>query len=469
MLPEKFVDRMKNMLGEEYSAFLESYERKRYQALRVNPLKGGREAFLQKFSGGHGKKETEGNIESLPQELAPVPWCADGFYYEESETFRPGRHPYHEAGVYYIQEPSAMAPAGYLNVQPGMRVLDLCAAPGGKSTQIAAAMRGKGILVSNEIHSGRAKILSENIERMGIVNAIVTNETPQRLSAVFGEYFDRIMVDAPCSGEGMFVKNESAVTEWSPENVERCAKRQDDILEEAYQMLACGGRMVYSTCTFAPREDEGSVERFLKRHPDMCTVPVKRYQGMEAGSLSDTIRLWPHKLKGEGHFVAVLEKAAGNVKERRECSNGQEKGISQKSCGDFLRFVKENLKTLPEGILVNFGEQLYLLPEEAPALKGLKVVRPGLHLGTNKKNRFEPAHAYALAQSSGGTRHEAQVRKEQALSYIAGETFPWRGEAGWYLITLDGYSLGWGKLAGGVMKNHYPKGLRKNLPLICQP
>lgn len=464
MLPKEFLDRMETMLGEEYPAFLESYERKRYHALRVNPLKGSRETFLQKIRQNTAVGEENG------ERFSPVPWCADGFYYEDplsgeetgAEEFRPGKHPYHEAGVYYIQEPSAMAPAGYLDVRPGMRVLDLCAAPGGKSTQIAAAMRGKGIFVANEIHGARAKILAENMERLGVVNGIVTNETPQRLADVFEAYFDRIMVDAPCSGEGMFVKNQEAAREWSEENVVMCAQRQDEILDQAYRMLALGGRMVYSTCTFAPLEDEGSVQRFLERHPDMRTVPVELAEGMEAGILEHTIRLWPHKLRGEGHFAAVLEKASGEADgEKRECGNGREKGISGKACADFFGFAEENLQIAPDGIFTAFGDQLYLLPEECPSLKGLKVVRPGLHLGTSRKNRFEPSHALALALDGQDVLRTAEIGITGAVSYIRGETFPWDGDKGWYLITVDGYSLGWGKLAGGTMKNHYPKGLRR--------
>lgn len=253
MLPQEFLERMENMLGEEYPAFLKSYDIARYQALRLNPQKGDDASFLNRM------------VFSLER----VPWAEHGYYYTAQDT--PGKHPYHEAGVYYIQEPSAMAPAAYLTRQmadgAGERILDLCAAPGGKSTQIAAAMAGRGILISNEIHPARAKILSENIERMGIANAVVTNETPQRLAEHFSEYFTRIMVDAPCSGEGMFRKNEEACEQWSTQNVELCADRQDEILDCAASMLAGGGRLVYSTCTFAPAEDEGSIGRFLERHP----------------------------------------------------------------------------------------------------------------------------------------------------------------------------------------------------------
>lgn len=368
-----------------------------------------------------------------------------------------------------------MAPVTFLGAQPGERILDLCAAPGGKSTQIASRMCNEGILVSNEIHPARAKILSENIERMGIRNAMVTNETPERLAQVFQDYFDRILVDAPCSGEGMFRKNEDACGEWSQENVELCAGRQDEILDYAAQMLRPGGRLVYSTCTFAPAEDEGTVSRFLSRHPEFFIVPTEAGWGMSRGvaawageygtaGIEQTIRLWPHKLRGEGHYAAVLQKR-GEVGEdyRGYSRNGLEKGVSEKECGEYLSFAGEFLKTSLEGNYLKYGEQLYLIPRELPSVKGLKVLRPGLHLGTLKKNRFEPSHALALALKPEEVVHcyELDSASAAAVSYLSGQTFPAEGEKGWYLIAVDGYSIGWGKLAGGIMKNHYPKGLRK--------
>ena len=455
MLPQDFLKRMEEMLGEEYQAFLDSYENEKYQALRLNPLKG----------------DTTVMKEALPFSLEPVAWEPNGFYYKNEE--HPGKHPYHEAGVYYIQEPSAMAPAGYLLVKPGEKVLDLCAAPGGKSTQLGAALLGEGLLVCNEIHPARAKILSENIERMGIANALVTNETPQRLSAHFSDYFDKILVDAPCSGEGMFRKNEEACTEWSLSNVRLCAERQDEILDCAAGMLAPGGRMVYSTCTFAPAENEGSISRFLQRHPEFAIEEVPIYEGMERGrkewaecdadGIGYTIRLWPQYLHGEGHYLAVLKKAGEKLSEGY-VENGQQKTIPAKEAEVFLTFAKETLThKLPERYM-RFGEQLYLIPKDMPSIEKLKVVRPGLHLGTMKKNRFEPSHALALSLKPNEAVHvcELNIDEPQIKAYLRGETFFYEGEKGWYLITVNGYSIGWGKLAGGVMKNHYPKGLRKN-------
>ena len=472
MLPEQFSERMKNMLGEEYEEFENSYAREKMQALRFNPLKGEKEAFLKK----------------VPFSLQQVSWSENGYYYEKEDA--PGKHPYHEAGVYYIQEPSAQLPASLLQACPGERILDLCSAPGGKATQIAGAMKGEGLLICNEYVASRAKILSENVERMGIRNALVVNETPQRLADIFPGYFHRIMVDAPCSGEGMFRKNEEAHTEWSPENVQMCADRQDEILDAAASMLMPGGRMVYSTCTFAPLENECSIARFLLNHPDFKVVEVPFLEGMDPGNphwaeaemngldesireqLSKTIRLWPHKIKGEGHFATVLQKEGelaevpGAVVFSR---NGLEKTSPLKDCKELDEFLKKEIKaswlsTAKSNSYLKFKDNIYLLPKEMPGLKGLKVQRSGLQIGVLLKNRFEPSHALALALTAQEVVHSWNLDgdSEEARNYLKGGTFTAEGEKGWYLITVDGYSMGWGKLAGGIMKNHYPKGLRKN-------
>ncbi len=502
MLPEAFLQRMQGMLGEEYREFLESFEREPYRALRLNALKIGAD--------GRSAAELFGAAGLHPEK---VPWAEDGYYYEAGD--QPGRHPFHAAGVYYIQEPSAMAPVELLGVSPGQRVLDLCAAPGGKSTQIASKLKGRGFLLCNEIHPARAKILSENIERMGVVNACVTNETPAHLAEVFPAYFDRVLVDAPCSGEGMFRKNDAACEEWSPENVHMCAKRQDEILDCAAEMLCAGGRLVYSTCTFAPEEDEGSVSRFLQRHPEFGLLPVdimdmeKERLGLKgcdgvpayaedpAPGLEGALRMAPHRIRGEGHFAAVLQKG-GNLRPgfRRGAKSGNVRGIAEKELGEFPQFCRENLRLAGQaaasggsvlempgaasglsvaGLLeeaaggrpgvsqyIRFGENIYLVPADMPGLKGLKVLRPGLHLGVLKKNRFEPSHALALAVSPQDVAHLWNLKADspEAAAYLNGQTFPAEGEKGWYLICVDGFGIGWGKLAGGIMKNHYPRGLR---------
>ncbi len=454
MLPIDFVNRMKEMLGEEYAAFETGYEKPRFQALRFNPLKGDRTEFLDK----------------VDFHLKPVSWAENGYYYQVEDA--PGKHPFHEAGVYYIQEPSAMAPVPFLEVKPGERVLDLCAAPGGKSTQIAADLQGKGLLVCNEIHPARAKILSENVERMGIRNAIVTNETPERLAEVFAGYFDKILVDAPCSGEGMFRKNEEASIQWSLENVELCGERQDGILDCADRMLRPGGRLVYSTCTFAPTENEGSISRFLERHQEYSIVASQKPESFAPGraewcqfptdGIELTMRIWPHISDGEGHYLAVLQKCGESDGEVRSLY-GLEKSVNPKELTEYREFAKECLKVDLNGVYIKYGDQLYLGPENMPSLYKLKVLRPGLHLGTMKKNRFEPSHALALALKSSEVEysHDLSLEDGSALRFLGGQTFPIEAGKGWHLITVEGYSMGWGKAAGGIMKNHYPKGLRK--------
>ena len=457
MLPVEFQNRMQEMLGEEYEALLKGYDKPRFHALRRNPLKIQKDEFL--------------NI--IPFELREVPWAEHGYYYENTD--QPGKHEFHEAGLYYIQEPSAMSVVEYLEVKPGEQVLDLCAAPGGKTTQIAGFMEGEGLLVCNEIHPQRAKILSENIERMGVKNALVTNETPQRLSAMFPGFFDKILVDAPCSGEGMFRKNEEALEEWSADNVQMCADRQDEILEEVAKMLRPGGRICYSTCTFAPAENEDCMARFITNHPEFHLVEVEKKGNMSSGNpkfanipvegLEKTIRLWPHKLDGEGHFIAVLEKEGElDTSYRPMPQKGNEKPLKEKEYQEFLDFQKETLKYPLGKECVLFGEQLYAIPENTPSLKGVKVLRPGLHLGTLKKNRFEPSHALALSMKKEDVLRSWNLESgsREIKQYLSGQTFNAEGEKGWYLILVDGYSIGWGKLAGGIMKNHYPKGLRKN-------
>lgn len=430
MLPEAFLDRMKNQLGEEYPAFLESLERPRAVALRFNPLKG-----------------TQPKLDFVKE---PVPWEPNGFYYDPEA--RPGLHPYHEAGVYYLQEASAMAPVALLDPQPGERVCDLCAAPGGKSTQIAGRLAGEGFLLCNEINPKRAKILSRNVERLGIANALVTNEHPQRLAEKLSGFFDRVLVDAPCSGEGMFRKEEAAVTDWSPETVQMCANRQREILHSAAQLVRPGGRLVYSTCTFAPEENEETVAAFLQDHPEFSPEPADAPWFVAGENAS--VRLWPHKLLGEGHFAAVLRKAG--QPEEESAARYQ----PQKLPALWENFAREMGITLPQGKPVSFGPSLYWAPAQMPELHGLRVLRPGLELGEMKKDRFVPAHALALWLSDGKRTQNYGCESSQIKAYMHGETVP-SAVSGWCLVQVDGYSIGWGKGDGKVLKNHYPKGLRR--------
>lgn len=450
-LPAAYTTAMREMLGQEADAFLESYTSRRTQGLRFNTLKSLH---------GSGSSAAEQSISLFG--LTPVPWCRAGYYYEEPA--RPGRHPYHTAGLYYIQEPSAMSAAELLSPLPGETVLDLAAAPGGKTTHLAALMQGQGLLVSNEIHPERAKILAENVERLGISNALVTSSTPGDLSRRFPEVFDKIMLDAPCSGEGMFRKDPAAIAEWSPGHVEMCAARQWDILQDAYLMLKPGGRMVYSTCTFNRSENEDNMARLIEAYPDMELIAEKR--------------LWPHHEKGEGHFVALLHKkeaaATAQIRSKRGSNRGKNAARLHSSVRDaYQQFQGWAAGELPGfealGVPVLFGESLYLLPEtfnetlHTGLLEGLKVPRAGLHVAHLKKNRIEPAHALAMALQSGQAARSYDLASDSpdVHAWLRGESLPVpSGLHGWTLVTMDGLPLGWGKASLGQLKNHLPKGLR---------
>ncbi|MCR4908227.1 MAG: RsmF rRNA methyltransferase first C-terminal domain-containing protein [Lachnospiraceae bacterium] len=446
-LPPVYVDRMRQLLGPETPAFFHALEEEPVRGLRVNRL-----------------KEHEGFSMETGFSLEKVPWCPDGYYYRKEEE--PGKNPLHEAGAYYIQEPSAMAPVMFLSPQPFERVLDLCAAPGGKSTQIAERMAGTGVLIANEPVPERARTVVENMERMGIRNFAVTSEMPERLALFFPEWFDRILVDAPCSGEGMFRKNPAAVTEWSPEIVGFCAERQRRILDSAAQMLSPGGRLVYSTCTFSPEEDEENAARFLENNPSMRPVepdakafPVKECGGMLSGC-AGCLKLFPHRVRGEGHFVAVFEKT-GNAPASAE-PHAEEKSPGPGERLLFEKFCRDALWRRFDGEkLILHGTELFMTGGGFPSLKGLRVLRQGLHLGTFKKNRFEPSHALAHFLAPAEAVRRMELDAGEAVKWIHGEALPFGGERGWSLVCVEGFGLGWGKCDGRLMKNHYPKGLRR--------
>ena len=429
MLPEAFLIRMQSQLGEEYNEYLQSLERPRAVALRFNPLKG--------------------DVPSLPFVGENVPWEPNGFYYDPDS--RPGLHPYHEAGVYYLQEASAMSAVALLDPQPGERVCDLYSAPGGKSTQIAGRMQGQGFLLCNEWSPKRAKILSQNIERMAVSHALVTNETADNLARHLPGFFDRVLIDAPCSGEGMFRKEEAAITDWSQETVEMCARRQAEILDAGAKLLRAGGRLVYSTCTFAPEENEQTIAAFLQRNPDFALEDVSAPWFSQVGI--GQFRLWPHKLLGEGHFAAVLRKQGDAPVEGDGCPG-------EKLPPQWQAFAKELNIQLPAGKAILFGTNLFWAPEDLPNLRGLKVLRPGLALGEVKKDRFEPAHALALWLKQCKNMVSFPADSNQIRAYMHGDVIA-ESTKGWCLVQADGYSIGWGKGDGNQIKNHYPKGLRR--------
>ena len=393
-----------------------------YKGIRANTLKIGAQE-LKKL---------------LPFALDGVPWESDGFYVTQE---KPGKTPYHDAGLYYVQEPSAMCAAPLLDVRPGERVLDLCSAPGGKGTQLAQKMQGQGILVLNEKIPDRARILLQNVERMGVANAVVTCADPEALAQRFAGYFDKILVDAPCSGEGMLRKEAAAAENWSVQNVEMCAARQKKILACAVKMLAGGGKLVYSTCTFSEEEDERNAEWLLHEFPFL--------------KLEESRKIYPHRERGEGHFAALFSREEGERARLLPAVAAAEKRL-QTLWKDFsAAFLKQ---TLP-GRLFSFGKGLCLVPEELFTLDGLKVLRAGLLLGEDAGGRFEPAHALALGAPRDALASKAELSEEEVQRYLRGEELPSKGGKGWCAVCYNGYPLGLAK-DGVALKNHYPKGLR---------
>lgn len=460
-LPIEFEKKMKAFLGDEWDDFLYSYDNNRFQALRFNTLKVQSHEEIMRIL--------------MVLEISSdkrVSWANEAYYFDEN--VRPGKHPYHEMGLYYIQEPSAMSAAALLAPKPGMRVLDLCAAPGGKSTQLATYLGDSGLLVSNEINTQRSRILSQNIERMGIKNAIVTNDDSFVLASHFPGFFNAIQVDAPCSGEGMFRKLPEAIEQWSMENVAICAARQKEILDNAAVMLKPGGTIVYSTCTFSKEENEDVIEYFLERHPDFTLEEMERF--------------WPHKVDGEGHFVAKLVRR-GCVDTDLKADRKTKKNKNSKNRKNETKpaLTKENMKLLSEFLdetisedmaawiknsrLVMFGEQLYRLPDMEVDIKGLKVQRAGLHIGEFKKQRFEPSHSLALALKLSEAKNVVKLTWDdpQTTGFFNGQSVMLSDEQtaeckkGWALVCVDGYPAGWGKVNGAQVKNHYPKGLRNKI------
>lgn len=493
-MPEQFLERMKEMLGDEYGEFLASYEKPRTYGLRVNTLKMTPEEFEQLglFS------------------ATRIPWVENGYFYQGD--VRPAAHPLYAAGTYYLQEPSAMTPAACLGVKPGERVLDLCAAPGGKATEIGARLKGEGLLVANDISASRARALLYNLEVFGIENAFVTNETPARLAEVFAGYFDRILVDAPCSGEGMFRKEEAVARDWSPEKSDALSGQQREILEQAVKMLKPGGTLLYSTCTFAPCEDEQTVSWLLEEFPDMHLVPLPQYEGFSEGrplwgngreDLELCVRIWPHRMEGEGHFLAKFEKCGADEesfpvkdsqKEERE-SDGAEKngrrnpgrGKGQKKRGRrdtaeqnrdtklsrqeealIREFLLPCRKNFPMEQMEKRGQKVYFVPELPEGVRGLKFLRNGLYFGELRKDRFEPSQQLAMClRAEEFTEHLClNLEDERAARYLKGETLSVSpGEtdapAGWKLVCVGDCPLGWGRLVQGVLKNKYQNSWRK--------
>lgn len=440
-LPITYMENMKQLLGEEYEAYIQSFTQERLYGLRVNTLKIQPQDLE--------KKEVFA--------LRSVPWCENGYYY--AEQARPAKHPYYHAGLYYLQEPSAMTPAAVLPVEKGDKILDICAAPGGKTTQLAAKLGNTGILFANDISAGRAKALLKNVELSGIQNCFVMSETPAKLAERFVGYFDKILIDAPCSGEGMFRKEPDMVKSWNDTLIDFCTKQQADILEHCAGMLKAGGQMVYSTCTFAKAENEDIIGAFLEKHQEFVLLPIPKTHGFVAGlqPYTDCARLYPHHLDGEGHFVALLQKTA----DTQVSTIPEETSISEKQYADFLTFANTYLTKPLDGIYQIYGDMLCLLPKHAPNTQKLRVLRSGWQLGTLKKGRFEPSQAFAMGLQKDDVKQTLDLALEDArvLRYLKGETLETpEAKDGWTLVCVDGYPLGWGKVQKGRMKNKYAVG-----------
>lgn len=469
-LPQSFLDSMKEILGEDYEAFLAGFDGQRQYGLRVNTLKMNLEEFER----------------IAPFHLKKVPWISNGYFYEAEDA--PAKHPFYSAGLYYLQEPSAMTPASRLKVQPGERVLDLCAAPGGKATELGAALQGEGLLVANDINTARARALLRNLELFGISNSFVTNEPPHVLAERFPEFFHKIMVDAPCSGEGMFRKNPAVVDSWQEKGPEYFSKLQREIIVQAADMLLPGGMMFYSTCTFSPLENEKTITHLLKERPDMEVIPMEDYEGFAEGltsyrgevfdeSCKLCRRIWPHKMSGEGHFMALLHKKNGIQQQVQQTVS--QSSIWWEKCKDLNKEQKAVAEDFFSHVNIAYdgkridvrGDNLYYLPAPKYDGRGLHFLRNGLFMGEFKKKRFEPSQPFALALHAQDFDQvlDFPADDERLSRYLRGETLDVsdliageKKRKGWQLVMVAGHPLGFGKLVNNNLKNKYPAGWRKN-------
>lgn len=455
-LPAAFVENMGRILGEELPAYLESYRKPRFMGLRVNTSKISVEEFER----------------ICPfRSLRRVPWVGNGYYYTEEDA--PTRHPYYYAGLYYIQEPSAMTPAGMLPVEEEDRVLDLCAAPGGKATELAAKLNHTGLLVANDASASRTKALLKNLEVFGMPNILITSEMGDKLDVYFHEFFDKILIDAPCSGEGMFRKQAQMIPAWEKQGPEVFARMQREILGQAASLLKPGGKMLYSTCTFSELENEGSVDDFLKRHPEFHLLELPMYEGFCPGKpelvksaypLERCIRLFPHKIDGEGHFLALLEK--DGAPEKKEPERKKKSAKLPPELAEFLQDIE--LPFDPAGIQIR-DMKVFWMPDGIGRCPGLRFLRSGLYMGELLKKRFEPSQAFAmvLKREEYASVIDLSSEDERVYRYLRGESLEIEEgmcarSTGWQLICVDGYPLGWGKLIRGTLRNKYFSGWRMN-------
>ncbi len=446
-LPVKYKERMKKLLGEEFSLYEKALNEEPVKGFRVNTDKIRLEEFEKINIFGSEK----------------IPYVENGFYLNYEKA---GNHPYHHAGMIYIQEPGAMVPAECVDIKSDWKILDMCAAPGGKSTQLKNKLGEDGILVSNEIIPSRCKILTGNVERLGLKNTVTTCMDTKKLAKTFPKTFDLIMVDAPCSGEGMFRKEEVAVSEWSEENVKMCAERQRGILENAAACLKDGGYIIYATCTFSLEENEMTVNSFLKAHSEFELIPVKErvrentadgifFEGCEAENISYCRRFYPHKAKGEGQFMAVLK--SNSLPSSLKIKEKTEKEKEDKIVTDFLDSVLLSYKK--EEVTKN-GDVPVLFTKDFNIKKGLAFSK-GVTIGEIRKNYIQPHHQFFMAMGKDFKRKiELKPESEEMKKFLRGEEFETNCENGWAVVTTEGCSVGGVKVSSGRAKNHYPKGLR---------
>ncbi len=455
--PPLFLERIAGLLGEEYPAFRSALEEPACLSLRANTLKVGRTGVAALL----GLSDT------------PLPWCPEALLLPPEVHL--GRHPLHAAGLFYLQEPGSTAVVPALDPRPGERILDLCAAPGGKATHIAARLRGQGLLWANEVNRRRAHVLLENLETWGAQNIVVSAEHPEHLARCLPGFFDRVLVDAPCSGESLFRRDPESIREWSPAAVQGCARRQAHILESAAALVRPGGILLYSTCTFSPEENEGVVGAFLEAHPEYRVEEVPSFPGYAPGrpewapgcaagvreSLRQAVRLWPHRAPAEGHFLVRMRREKGPLPSDRSLLSLPAPGpAAQEVLDRFWRDLFPDL-LLPErlGLL---GEEVLVLPEQLPAVSGLSLLRIGWQLGKIHRGRFTPSHALAMGLdlAQAGRRLNLSPDGPEVAAFLRGETLRSPGPAGWLLVGISGYPLGWGRRVDSVVKNHLPHARR---------
>ncbi len=443
-LPKEFTDTMRGLMGTEYDDFIAAItdRGRNHHGLRINTLKTDIDKLKRLINA----------------DLSPVKWCNTGFYYDES--LRPAKLPYYQAGLYYIQEPSAMSPASVLPIEHGDRVLDVCAAPGGKTTHLAAKLGGSGVIVSNDISGSRCAALIKNIDLMGIKNAVVTNEAPKKLAENFEGWFDKVLIDAPCSGEGMFRKDETAIKCWTSHSPEDCTVLQEKILEDSACMLKPGGMMVYSTCTFNPSENELMIQQFINKNSDFEIVPIDHEKyGLNPGRydwadgdkrLFGCARVFPHKNMGEGHFLALLKKSG-----EKQIKSVETKKQPPKDAACFVQFCENYLLNELCGNIALRKYAVYLEPYDMPELRGIRALKTGLYVGDIKNGRFEPSTAFALALKKSEFKNvlDFENGSEQIRRYLNGESFEVDASEGYNLVCVDGYALGFGKVVNGRLKN----------------